>query len=101
MNEIINIEQAVLMNLRNLPNEKQQEVLDFVQFLVNKTKHVEQPINQTKAKMSLQDIAKLPLEERHKLIAPYVAAMAEDFLNDPELTEFSVLDGEDWENEHD
>ncbi len=51
--------------------------------------------------MSLQHIAKLPLEERHKLIAPYVAAMAEDFLNDPELTEFSVLDGEDWENEYD
>ncbi|NJR72901.1 MAG: hypothetical protein HC773_02760 [Scytonema sp. CRU_2_7] len=48
--------------------------------------------------LSLQEIAKLPVEERHKLLAPYVAATAEDFFNDPELTEFSVLDGEDWEN---
>ncbi|WP_127085112.1 hypothetical protein [Dulcicalothrix desertica] len=85
--------------MRNLSNEKQQQVLDFVQSLVQKTKDVEQPTSQ--AKMSLQEIAKLPLEERHKLIAPYVAAMAENFLNDPELTEFSVLDVEDWENEYD
>lgn len=91
MNETMNIEQAVLDNLRNLSNEKQQQVLDFVQFLVHKTKHVEQPTSQVKTKMSLQEIAKLPLEERHKIIAPYVAAMAEDFLNDPELTEFSVF----------
>jgi hypothetical protein len=65
--------------------------------LVYKAKDVEQPTSQGKTKMSLQEIAKLPLEERHKLIAPYVAAMAEDFLNDSELTEFSVLDLEDWQ----
>ncbi|ARV63301.1 hypothetical protein BZZ01_29370 [Nostocales cyanobacterium HT-58-2] len=33
----MNIEQAVLDNLRTLPNEKQQEVLDFVEFLVQKS----------------------------------------------------------------
>lgn len=63
--------------------------------------NIEQPESPAKTKLSLAEIAKLPLEERHKLIAPHVAAMAEDFLNDPELTEFSVLDGEDWENEYD
>lgn len=63
--------------------------------------NIEQPVSPAKTELSLAEIAKLPLEERHKLITPYVAAMAEDFLNDPELTEFSVLDSEDWENEYD
>ena len=48
--------------------------------------------------LSLQEIAKLPVTERHQILAPFIAATAEDFLTDPELTEFSVLDGEDWEN---
>lgn len=33
----MNIEQAVLENLRKLPLEKQQEVLDFSQFLTQRT----------------------------------------------------------------
>jgi hypothetical protein len=37
MSQIINIEQAILENLRSLSHEKQQEVLDFVEFLVQKT----------------------------------------------------------------
>ncbi|WP_174712035.1 hypothetical protein [Nostoc sp. TCL240-02] len=49
---------------------------------------------------SLRETAQLPLEERHKILEPFIVAIAEDFLNDPELTEFSVLDGEDWENEN-
>ena len=57
------------------------------------------PSRQTK--LSLQQIAALPIEERHKLLVPFIAATAEDFLNDPELTEFSVLDGEDWETVND
>ncbi len=32
----MNIEQAVIENLRKLPLEKQQEVLDFSQFLTHK-----------------------------------------------------------------
>jgi hypothetical protein len=50
-------------------------------------------------RLSLQEIAKLPVGERHKLLAPFIAATAEDFLSDPELTEFSVLDGEGWDVE--
>ncbi|MGH8000899.1 MAG: DUF2281 domain-containing protein [Brasilonema sp.] len=106
MSETINIEQAVLNNLRILPNAQQQEVLDFVEFLVQKSGKLKQvsskdsdssisSTTQENKQLSLQEIAKLPVEERHKLLAPYVAATAEDFLNDPELTEFSVLDGED------
>jgi hypothetical protein len=38
------------------------------------------------------------LTERHRLLSPFVAEMAEDFANDPELTEFAVLDGEYYQN---
>ncbi|MBD0388926.1 MAG: hypothetical protein ICV54_21090, partial [Nostoc sp. C3-bin3] len=51
--------------------------------------------------LSLREIASLSLEKRHNILKPFIAATAEDFLNDPELTEFSVLDGEDWETEND
>ena len=34
---MINIEQSILENLRELPTEKQQEVLDFAEFLRQKT----------------------------------------------------------------
>ena len=103
MLEIINLEQTVLDNLRLLPKEKQQEVLDFVQLLVQKNIQItplssDSSITQPVLKLSLQEIAKLPVTERHQLLAPFIAATAEDFLTDPELTEFSILDGEDWEN---
>lgn len=42
MAETINFEQAVLENLRQLPTEKQQEVLDFAQFLVQKAEQKKQ-----------------------------------------------------------
>jgi hypothetical protein len=112
MTQTINFEQAVLENLRLLPAEKQQEVLDFVQFLVQKAEQKNQfssdssesnslSITQPPIKLSLKEIARLPIAERHKILAPYMAATAEDFLTNPELTEFSVLDGEDWETEYD
>jgi Protein of unknown function (DUF2281) len=110
MSEKISLEQAVLDNLRVLPNDKQQEVLDFVEFLVQKivttnqlygqdpNSSISSTPQQTKLP-SLQEIAKLPVAQRHELISPFIKATAEDFLNEPELTEFSVLDGEDWETE--
>lgn len=55
---------------------------------------------QEQKQLSLRETARLPLEERYKILEPFIAAIAEDFLNDPELTEFSVLDGEDWETEN-
>jgi predicted HTH domain antitoxin len=47
-----------------------------------------QPRCNTHTKLSLQEIAALPIEERHKLLVPFIAATAQDFLNDPELTEY-------------
>ncbi|MBC6430077.1 DUF2281 domain-containing protein [Nostoc sp. HG1] len=110
MSETLNIEQAVLDNLRILSNDKQQEVLDFVEFLVQKTENRKQLDSedssissnpQEQKRLSLQEIVRLPVAERHKILAPFIAATAEDFLNDPELTEFAILDGEDWETEND
>jgi hypothetical protein len=112
MTKTIDIEQTLLENLRMLPTEKQQEVLDFVQFLVQKAAQTQQrssesfessnsPTEPPLLKLSLTEIAKLPIAERHKILAPYMAVTAQDFLTDPELTEFSVLDGEDWETEYD
>jgi hypothetical protein len=110
MSETINFEQAVLDNLRQLPREKQQEVLDFAQFLVQKADQKKQlPSESSESnislttepslKLSLREIASLPIAERHKILAPFIPATAEDFMNYPELTEFSVLDGEDWEDD--
>lgn len=56
---------------------------------------------ENKTKMSLQQIAALPLTERHKLLSAAIALTAEDFVNAPELTEFSILDGEDWDEGND
>ncbi|MEH2159365.1 hypothetical protein [Nostoc sp.] len=56
---------------------------------------------QEQKQLSLQEIVSLCLAERHKILEPLITATAKDFLNDPELTEFSVLDSEDWETEND
>ncbi|MEG4304063.1 hypothetical protein [Microcoleus sp. D3_18a_C4] len=107
MSETINFEQAVLENLRLLPTEKQQELLDFAQFLVQKAEHKKQLPSETfepnsssttapTLKLSLREIASLPIAERHKILAPFIPATAEDFLTYPELTELSVLDGEEY-----
>ena len=101
METAIKMERSLLKKWRLLPREKQQEVLDFVESIeqnlqgnkdANTAAFVESP-----TRLSMQKIARLPVEERHKILAPYIGATAEYFLNDPELTEFSVLDGEDWE----
>lgn len=92
--ESIDMEKAVVEHFRELPVAQQREVLDFVEFLAHR---LATPKQQT---LTLLEIAKLPIAERHKLIAPSIHATVDDFLHDPELTEFSVLDGEDWEIEH-
>jgi hypothetical protein len=38
-----------------------------------------------------------PIRERHQYLQSAVTTTAEDFATDPELTEFSILDTEDWE----
>ena len=47
MSETINFEKALLEKLRQLPMEKQQEVLDFAQFLVQKTQQKKQLVSES------------------------------------------------------
>lgn len=48
--------------------------------------------------LSAIELMKLPLEERHRLLAAAAAEAAEEYRTNPELMEFSAaLDGEDWE----
>lgn len=89
MLETIELEKDILQNLRQLSPEQQQQVLDFITTLSDNTRK--------SLKLSLQQIANLPLSERHQYLAQFVPAMTDDFLHDPELTEFNVLDTEDWD----
>lgn len=83
MHSSANLEEIILENLRQLPPDKQQEVLDFTEFLRQKTAQKLSP-----AKPSLRQIAAMPLQERHQVLAQSVTAMANDFLTDPELAGF-------------
>jgi len=88
-----------------LPAAQVSQVLDFAEFLYQK-QLTQRQTNPSVAippgtLTGLRGIAKLPLAERHQILARSIAATAQDFLTDPELTEFAVLDGEDWELEHD
>ncbi|MEQ8381098.1 MAG: hypothetical protein RH949_01850 [Coleofasciculus sp. A1-SPW-01] len=67
----------------------------------NKTSYYSSSVQLQQEHPSLSEIAQLPIAERHKIIASLIPATADDFLTDPDLTEFSVLDGEDWESEYD
>jgi hypothetical protein len=101
MSETVNLEQTLLETVRSLSPSKQEAVLHFARSLKTSqseslSSHTQQ--NPPPLTLSLQQIAKLPVRDRNQLLTPYVFAMAEDFQTDPELTEFSVLDTEDWED---
>ncbi|MEM9217350.1 MAG: hypothetical protein AAGD25_23810 [Cyanobacteria bacterium P01_F01_bin.150] len=89
------IEEAVVSQLRLLTPDKQQQVLDFVQFLHHQ-KSVQAP-----PPLSLRQLVTLPIDERHQQLQTFIPDMVEDFANDPELTEFSVLDTADWDMAND
>jgi hypothetical protein len=85
-------EQIILNNLRQLSVTQQQEVLNFTEFLRQKF-----VVPTPESSLSLQQLAKLPVKERHQYLKAFIPAIANDFSTDPALTEFSVLDVEDWE----
>lgn len=93
MAETVNLELTLLETVQSLPPSQQEAVLSFARSLSSHTQQPPSPLT-----LSLQQIAKLPVRNRNQLLAPYVAAMAEDFQANPELTEFSGLDTEDWED---
>ena len=91
MGSAVSIEQEIVDGIRALPISKQQEVLDFVDFLRHRTS-----LSETEIRPSMQEIARLPVHERHRILQKYIPAMVEDFDNDPALTEFSELDMNEW-----
>lgn len=96
MQSSVSVEQEIFNAVRALPTDKQQEVLDFVEFL-----HQKIILNRPETELSLREIARLPIQERHEVLEKYVPAMAEDFATDPALTEFSELDMDEWDATHD
>jgi len=92
MQSAIPIEQAISNSVKTLPPDKQQAVLAFIERL-QQQHNAEVP----KTELSLKDIVRLPISERHKILQAYVPAMAEDFENDPALTEFAELDMDSWD----
>jgi hypothetical protein len=89
MQSILSIEQSILASLRQLPPEKQQQVLSFARSLQQSDRELPPQWH------SLREIAAMPTTQRHELLSQYIPAMVQDFLDDPELTEFAVLDAED------
>jgi hypothetical protein len=81
------MQQAIVDSIQVLSLAQQQAVLSFVKSLPKGTGTAP----------SLRELAKLPVAERNQILAAYAPMMAEDFATMPELTEFSMLDDEDWE----
>jgi Protein of unknown function (DUF2281) len=95
MQTAVEYEQIILSKLRQLSPTQRQEVLNFTEFLSQKS------TSETASALSLQQLAQLPIAARHQYLKASIAATANDFLIDPELTEFSILDSEDWEIDRD
>lgn len=72
----MDIEEAVLTNLRELPADKQQEVLDFTEFLRQNTKSV-LPEEKTKA-------AQLTPQEKAEKWRKFVASLPQNSANLPD-----------------
>ncbi len=81
---------ALLETIETLSLDQQELILDFARSLQSPTASTGQ---QSPHKLSLSQIAKLPIADRNKILEPYIAATAQDFLSDPELTEFDVRTG--------
>ncbi len=72
----MNIEQAVLENLRELPSDKQQEVLDFTKFLRQNTK----PVNSVKE----TNTAQLTSQEKSQRWRFFIAGLPKNSANLPD-----------------
>ncbi|OBQ08498.1 MAG: hypothetical protein AN482_12880 [Anabaena sp. LE011-02] len=70
------IEQAVLENLRELPTDKQQEVLDFIQFLKHKL-----PPNKPTFNPDGENFWEMTLRFRERMEREGIEFTDEDFAN--------------------
>ena len=84
--------------IQTLPTERLREVADIVAALRDDGAIADS--SQERGSLSLREIVKLPVGDRHKLLSHYVADTAEDFANDSALTEFAELDVNDWDADY-
>jgi len=56
--ESTNLEKAITAKIRKLPKDKQQQILDFADFLLIKLQQPEPKINNYQPEMSAYDVAK-------------------------------------------
>jgi hypothetical protein len=82
--------ETLRQEIETLPPNAQERLLKIVAEL-----------KQEYAPLSPQQLLAMPLSERHQYLQKFIPAMVEDFLHDPELTEFNALDTEDWELDND
>lgn len=47
--------------------------------------------------LNLQQVAEMSLAERHRYLKQFVYATAQDFQDNPELSEFEILDTVEWD----
>jgi len=74
----INLELMVVKKLRSLPPDKQQEVLDFTEFLCHKTEVVDR-----------RAFMKLPLEERRRILTTQSEQMIAHYEQNTEWREWT------------
>jgi hypothetical protein len=86
---------ALLETLEMLSLDQQELILNFARSLQATDTPIAQP---SIPRLSLSQIAKLPINDRNTILAPYIVDTAKDFLNDPELTEFADLDLDNWDD---
>ncbi len=85
--------------------ETGKSICTFEQFLLShniqivENSHQEDSLNDSPPSLnhlpSLEEIAKLSMEERHQLLSPYMENMAEIFNNDPDLVSCWDIDGDE------
>jgi uncharacterized protein (DUF433 family) len=80
--------------IEDFPDLELEDIQACLLFAARRTEflHQKPTTKPVETKLSLQQIAALPLSDRHRILAQSIPATAADFLSDPELTEFSDLD---------
>ena len=86
-------EQAITAALRRLPAERWPQVLAFIDSLQS-AQAAPGPAAPDRV-WAAAELRKLPPEERDAILARQAAALADDYRNDPALTDFEAFSDED------
>jgi hypothetical protein len=96
MSGIRDVELAVVKRFRSLPLDGQSQTLAYTETLSQ-----EFNVKSSDRATTLRQILALSISERHEFLTRCIPGIVADFEEYPELREFSMLDGLDWEPEDD